>query len=160
LALATFIPSLVHPDEIGLEFGDHGQDVEQQPPDRISRVVDGAADVELDAGLGEFFDDVAGIGQRPRDPVKLGNHQGVAGVARGEGLTQSGPRPDGAGQAVVDVDPVRLHPETGKGIAWGVRSWSSVEQRALPDEHPGHRMTVAVEPPSLACLPVSGLRTL
>jgi len=31
-------------------------------------------------GLSQFFDDLAGIGQTPCETVKLGHHQGVAGV--------------------------------------------------------------------------------
>jgi len=53
-----------HPDQVGLEFSDHHQDVEQQPPDGVVRIMDRAADVELHVRLGEFGDDVAGVGQR------------------------------------------------------------------------------------------------
>jgi hypothetical protein len=45
--------------EIGLELGDHRQQVEQQPPDRIGRVVDGAAEIEPHAAPGEVVGDVA-----------------------------------------------------------------------------------------------------
>jgi len=38
LALATFMPSRVR-ILIRSEFGDHGKHVEQQPPDRVVRVV-------------------------------------------------------------------------------------------------------------------------
>ena len=34
-------------DEVGFEFGDHGQDVEEEPADGVGRVVDGSADAEL-----------------------------------------------------------------------------------------------------------------
>lgn len=47
--------------EVGLEFSDHREDVEQQSTDGVGGVVDGAADVELDAAVGEVFDDVAGL---------------------------------------------------------------------------------------------------
>jgi hypothetical protein len=39
LALATFMPSRVRANQAGFELGDHGQYVEQQPPDRVGRVV-------------------------------------------------------------------------------------------------------------------------
>jgi hypothetical protein len=39
-------------------------------------------------------------------PVKLGHHQGVAGVYRRERMVQAGPDAGGADQAVVEVDPV------------------------------------------------------
>jgi hypothetical protein len=68
MALATFIPSRgAHPDEVGFELGDHGQDVEQQSPDRVGRVVHRASEVELDLALGELVGDRASVGQRPRE---------------------------------------------------------------------------------------------
>lgn len=37
-----------------------GQDAEQRPADRVVRVVDLSADIELALGFGEFLDRVAG----------------------------------------------------------------------------------------------------
>jgi hypothetical protein len=54
-----------------------------------------------------------------RVPVELGDHELVAGAAGGQRLTQSGPGAAGAGQAVIDVDPVGGDPERGKGVALG-----------------------------------------
>ena len=34
-------------DEIGFEFGDHGQDVEEEPAHGVGGIVDGSADAEL-----------------------------------------------------------------------------------------------------------------
>jgi hypothetical protein len=51
-----------HPDEVGFEVGDHGQDVEHQSPDRVGRVVHRACEVERDVALGEFVGDRAGVG--------------------------------------------------------------------------------------------------
>jgi hypothetical protein len=83
LALATFIPSrvriLIRSDS---NFGDHGQHVEQQPTDRVVRVVDGPTDVEHHAGGGEFFHDVAGVGKGAGQPVEFGDNESVAGAAR------------------------------------------------------------------------------
>ncbi len=75
------------------------------------------ADVELDAGFGEFLDDVAGIGQRAGQPVELGDDEGVAGSAGGQRLAQTGSCPVGAGQAVVDLDLIRLHFKRGQRVA-------------------------------------------
>jgi hypothetical protein len=40
LALAAFMPSRVRADQVRFELGDHGEDVEQQPPDRVSPELD------------------------------------------------------------------------------------------------------------------------
>ncbi len=45
------------------------------------------------------------------EPVELGDDQGVAGAAGGEGIAQAGALAVGAGDAVVDVDPVGWHAE-------------------------------------------------
>ena len=42
------------PDQVGLELRDHGQHVEQQPADRVVRVVDRGAETETDLPGGEF----------------------------------------------------------------------------------------------------------
>jgi len=44
-----------HPDELGFEFRDHGQDVEQQPAHGVHRIVNGSAEVELDLAGGELI---------------------------------------------------------------------------------------------------------
>ena len=38
-------------DEVGFEFGDHGQDVEEKLADRVGGVVDGSAEAEPDVAL-------------------------------------------------------------------------------------------------------------
>lgn len=93
-------------DEVGFEFGNHGQDIEQQPADGVGGVVDGSAQAQLDVPLGEVLDDVPGIGQGTSEPVELGDHQGVPGPARGQGLCQSGTLAVPAGESVVDIDQV------------------------------------------------------
>lgn len=49
-------------DEVGFEFGDHNQDVEEELADGNGRVVDGSAEAELDVALGEVFDDIPCVG--------------------------------------------------------------------------------------------------
>jgi len=87
--------------------------------DRVARVVEQAADVELHPCLGQLLDDVAGIRQGTREPVEFRHDKRVAGAARREGFAQSGPSPVGAGQAVVDIDPVRLDAQRGERAALG-----------------------------------------
>jgi len=64
-----------------------------------------------DKGVG----DKAGIGNRPRQPVELGNDERVACADRGERLVETGPRTVRAGQAVVGVDPVGGNAELFEG---------------------------------------------
>jgi hypothetical protein len=66
------------PGEVGLELGDHRQHGEQQPADRIGGVVDRAADVEPDATVSEFVDDVAGVWHRTGEAIEFGDDQGGA----------------------------------------------------------------------------------
>jgi hypothetical protein len=120
LTRATFMPLPgAHPDQIGLELGDHGQGLEQQPPDRVGRIVDRAAEVELDRAGGELVGDGPRVGHRPGEPVELGHHQGVPAPAGGQRLAQPGPVPVRAGQAMVDVDPLRGDAERGQRVALG-----------------------------------------
>ena len=78
LALATFIalPG-AQPDQVGLELSHHRQDVAQQPPDRVSWIVDRPTQRQADPPGGELIGDCTGIGQGPGQPVELGHHQGV-----------------------------------------------------------------------------------
>ena len=82
-------------------------------------VVAGSAQVQGDLAFDELGEDVAGIGLGAGEAVELGDNQDVPGAAGGHCLAQSGPGPVGAGQAVVDVDPVRLDTEAGQGLALG-----------------------------------------
>lgn len=93
-------------DEVGFEFGDHGQDVEEEFADGVGGVVDGSAEAELDVAFGEIFDDVAGVGQGAGETVEFGDHEGVAGAACGEGLLESRAFAVPSGETVVDVDQV------------------------------------------------------
>ncbi len=71
-----------------------------------------AAEAELDLAAGQLVGDVARVGQRPREPVELSDYQRVA-AARHAASASPQPRPVAirAGQAVVDVDAVRLDAE-------------------------------------------------
>jgi hypothetical protein len=106
-------------DEVGFEFGDHGQDVEEQPADGVGGVMDGSADAELHVPFGEVFDDVPGVGQGPGEPVEFGDDEGVAVPDGGEGFPQSRSFPVPAGQAVVDVDQVFGDAEGGEAVPLG-----------------------------------------
>jgi hypothetical protein len=67
------------PDQVGLELSDHRQDVEQQPPDRIGRVVHGGAERELHLAAGQLVGDGTRVRQRAGKPIELGHHRLVGG---------------------------------------------------------------------------------
>ncbi len=104
-------------DEIAFELRDHGEDVEQQPPHRVGRVVDRRAEAEPDFAFGQVLGDRTCVGQGAGQPVQLGDHQRVASAAGGQCLAQTGPFPIGAGQAVVDVDALHVYAERGQSLA-------------------------------------------
>jgi hypothetical protein len=85
-----------HPDQVRFELVDHREHVEEMPSDGVGRIADRPAEVELDFARCEFVDDVACVGQRPRQMIELGRDQRVARAARGERFAQSR---TGAGRA-------------------------------------------------------------
>jgi hypothetical protein len=84
-------------NQVGLELGDHGEHVEQQPADRVVRVVHRPAQAQPDLPAGELLGDGTGVGQGARQPVQLGHHQGVALPAGGQRLAQPGALAVGTG---------------------------------------------------------------
>ena len=134
LALATFILPGAQPNQVGLELSDHREHVEQQPPDRVRRVVHRSAEVETNLPHGELVGDGSGVGQRPRKPVEFGDDQRVTFTASGQSFTQTGPLPVGAGQPVVDVDPVGCHTECGQAVALSGQVLLIGGASGLPDE--------------------------
>jgi hypothetical protein len=73
-------------DEVGFELCHHRQDVEQQTPDRVGRVMNGAAHAELDACDSEFVNDVFRIPQEAGQSVEFGNYEYVPVPAGREGF--------------------------------------------------------------------------
>lgn len=51
------------------------------------------------------------VGDRPGQAVQFRHHQRVAVAAGRQRLGQGGPRPIRAGQPVIDIHPLRGHPE-------------------------------------------------
>ena len=90
-----------------------------RPYDRVGRVVHGAAEVELDAALGEVIDNVPGVRQRSSEPVELRDNERVACAAGGERLAQARAVAVSAGQAVVDVHALRRYAERLQALALG-----------------------------------------
>lgn len=99
------------PDQVRFELGDDGQDVEQESTNRVGRVVHRAAEAEAHRPGGEFLGDRPSVRQRTGQPVQLGDHERVALPAGPQRLPQPWALPVGAGQPVIDIDPVGRHPE-------------------------------------------------
>jgi hypothetical protein len=76
--------------------------------------MDRAAEAELDVPPGQLVQDVTSIGQRPGEPV-----QGVAGSAGSQRQSQARSVAVGAGQTVVDVDPVITNAQGVQAVALG-----------------------------------------
>jgi hypothetical protein len=81
--------------------------------------VDRPVHAQLHVSLGQFFEDVTGVRQRPREPVQFGDDEGVAGAAGGHRFAESGSVPVGAGQALVGVDPASANAECDEGVSLG-----------------------------------------
>ncbi len=58
-------------------------------------------------------------GTERADRSNFATHQGVATSHRGECLIEAGPGAFGAGQPVVEIDPVGVYPELGQALALG-----------------------------------------
>src|SRR5665647_2198899 len=86
------------PNQIRLELSNHREHIEQQPADRIRRVVDRSAEIEPNLPHSQFVGDGPGIRQRPGQPVELGDDQRVTFTASGQSFTQTWPLPVCAGK--------------------------------------------------------------
>src|SRR6266567_1545789 len=106
-----------HPQQIDLELGEGGEDVEEHLPHRVSGVVELAAEGELDPAVGQRVTDVAGIGHRAREPVELRDDEGAALPHRCQSLIQAGTLPVGAGKSVIEIDPLLVYPEFAQPVA-------------------------------------------
>ena len=78
-----------------------------------------AAETEPDVSLRELVENVAGIRQRPGQPVQLGHHQRVTSPTGSQRQPQTGSVPVGAGQAVVDVDAIITDTKRVQTVALG-----------------------------------------
>lgn len=92
--------------------------------------MDRATEAEVDVASGQVLGNGPGVGQGASQAVELGEDEGVAGPAGGQGLAQSRPLPVGTGEAVVDVGPLDAHAQGGEGLSLAVRFCWSVETRA------------------------------
>jgi hypothetical protein len=96
-------------DEVGFEFGDHRENVEQKSSNGIVGIVRGATDAEAYALRCELVDDVFSVAERACEPVEFRDDQSVAVPARRQSFSKSGPGPVGAGKSVIGVDQLWSH---------------------------------------------------
>ena len=119
-----------HADEVGLELGKGGQDVEEHLAHGVGRIVDRLAQRKFRALGIQLIGYGSGIRYRTGEAVQLGNDQGVPLAYRGEGLVESRAGTAGSRQAVVREDVIGRDSEALQGLALALRSCLSVEQRA------------------------------
>jgi hypothetical protein len=129
------------PEQVDFEFGERSQDVEEHLAEGVGWVIDGAAEGELDTAADKGVADVAGVGDGAREAVELGHDEGVAGTDGGQGLVQTGPRAAGAGEALVEVDPIVRDAKCGQDLALGGEVLQDGRAPGIADEftHPGQR---------------------
>ncbi len=82
-----------------------------------------------------------------RQPVELGDHQGVPLPTRGKGLTQTGALAVGSGQPLVDVDPLGGHAERSERIALSSEVLLVGGDPGVADFEFTHRHSVPHSPP-------------
>src|SRR5664280_2043609 len=75
------------PNEIGLELGNHGENVEEQPSDGIGGIVDRPTQIETHLSNREFVGDRPCVREGPCQPIELGDNQRVALSTSGQALT-------------------------------------------------------------------------
>ena len=132
-------------DEVGFELCHHRENVEQQSPDRVGRIVDGSADAECDALDGELVHDIFRIPQGASQPVEFRNHKSVPVPAGGQGFSESGSCPVGAGESVVGVDQARSNAEGFQGVSLSGQILLVRGYACVSDQEFIHNATVLVD---------------
>ena len=108
-----------HPDEVRLEFGDHGQHVEQQSPDRsFGSYSDPPMLSSTSAVVSSSTMSQASGRERARRSslvtMRVSPERQAAHASRSPGRSRFH-----SGQAVIDVDPVGLHAEGSESVVLG-----------------------------------------
>jgi hypothetical protein len=86
----------------------------------------------------ELVGDRPRVRQRAREPVELRHDLRVAGAACRQRLTQPGTVPVGAGEAVIDLDPLGFYVERLKRVAPGGEVLRIGGDAGVPDPKLGH----------------------
>jgi hypothetical protein len=85
----------------------------------IGGVIDRSPDRQAHPAGGQRVADRAGVGDRARQPVELGDHQRVALSDGGQRLLQARPAAVAAGHPVIEVDPVVTDLQLAQRLALG-----------------------------------------
>ena len=108
-----------HADEIGLELGEGGENIEEHLSHGIVRVVERRAEGQFHAAFLKLVGDGAGIRNGPGEAVEFRHDQGVAFAHGGEGLVEAGSGAVRAGEAVIGVDVIYGEAQLQEGLALG-----------------------------------------
>jgi hypothetical protein len=107
-------------------------------PIGVGRVVDLPAERQLDAAAGQVVADGAGVGHGPGEPVEFGHHEGVTFPDGREGLIEAGAVAGGAGEPVVEVDPVLGDAEFAQPVTLGGEVLGVGGAARVSDQRLGH----------------------
>ena len=125
-------------DEIGLELGEGGEDIEEHLAHGIVRVVERSSEGQFHAAFLKLVGDGAGIRDGPGEAVEFGHDQGVALAYGGEGLVEAGAGAAGAGESVVGVDAIWGDAEFQEGLSLGGQILPVGGAARVSDEGCGH----------------------
>ena len=100
-----------HADQVRLEFGEGGQDVEEHLAHGVGRGVATLAEGQGDAARDQGVRNMTGIGNGACQSIELRHHQRVATAHGGERLVEAWPEAVRPGESVVGVDPFRVDAE-------------------------------------------------
>ena len=91
-----------HPDQVGLELGEGGQDVEEHPAHGVMRIMNAGAELKAHPAGEELVGDGAGVRHRAGEAVELRDHQSVPCPYGRERLVKAGSGAVGPREAMVD----------------------------------------------------------
>ena len=94
----------------------YDEDVEEHLAHRVGGVVDLAAERQSDALFRQFVSDGTCVGNGAGESVEFRYNERVAGSDCGESLIQPGALAVGAGEPVIEVDPICGYDEDRRGI--------------------------------------------
>src|SRR5690625_6650447 len=98
-----------HPDQVRLKLSESGQDIEEQFPHRISRIVNARTNLQFHAPLRQLITDCPGIRYRPCQPVKFRHDKRVATTHSCQRLIKTRPSTIRTSKPLIRVDTVSRH---------------------------------------------------